>query len=32
MTTDERANIFGFLPLEDIMRALLNKNMREAAK
>eukprot|EP00984_Skeletonema_dohrnii_P033262 scaffold29248_cov140-Skeletonema_dohrnii-CCMP3373.AAC.2 len=30
--TDELANIFGFLPPKDIMRARLNKKMREAAK
>jgi len=30
--TDEHANIFGFLPPEDIIRACLNKKMREAAK
>ena len=30
--TDELANVFGFLRPEDIMRARLNKKMREAAK
>ena len=30
--TDELAHIFGFLPREDILRARLNKKMREAAK
>eukprot|EP00984_Skeletonema_dohrnii_P033264 scaffold29248_cov140-Skeletonema_dohrnii-CCMP3373.AAC.4 len=30
--TDALANIFGFLRPEDIMRARLNKKMREAAK
>ena len=32
LSTDELANIFGFLPPEDIMRARLNKKMREVAK
>ena len=31
LSTDEVANIFGYLPPEDIMRARLNKKMREAA-
>jgi len=30
--TDVLANIFGCLPPKDIMRARLNKKMREAAK
>ena len=30
--TDELAHIFGFLPPNDIMRARLNKKMRDAAK
>ena len=30
--TDELVNIFEYLPPEDIMRARLNKKMREAAK
>jgi hypothetical protein len=30
--TDELANIVGFIPPEDIMRARLNKKMREVAK
>ena len=30
--TDELVNIFEYLPPEDIMRARLNKKMRDAAK
>ena len=30
--TDELANIVGFIPPEDIMRASLNKKMRETGK
>ena len=32
LSTDELANIFGYLPPEDIMRARLDTKMREAAK
>ncbi len=32
LSTDELANIFGFLPSEEIMAARLNKKMRDAAK
>eukprot|EP00984_Skeletonema_dohrnii_P033180 scaffold28851_cov72-Skeletonema_dohrnii-CCMP3373.AAC.2 len=32
LSSDELAHVFGFLPPKDIMRARLNKKMREAAK